>query len=356
MKIGIITINDFNNFGNRLQCYAVQEYLKKMNVLPENIFNENKKINIKAKLKHAIKILLKYKGENNIKKRNRYFKEFNKNIKFSKYKIINNKFDNSINQEYDYFIVGSDQVWNPELGTTIDASFLKFVDDNKKKNAFSASFGISKLPESCKEKYKNYLVQFNNISVREEAGKEIIKNLGINKDVEVLIDPTMMFDSTDWDKVTKKPKNIDENEKFILNYFLGDLSEKRKKEIERIAKENNCKIINLLNKKDPFFIGGPSEFLWLEKHAFLICTDSFHSSVFAILNKRPFIVFKRKDNLYTSMNSRMDTLLSKFKLEDRYYNGQITDDMLKCDYSETYEILENEREKSKEFLKKALNI
>ena len=109
---------------------------------------------------------------------------------------------------------------------------------------------------------------------------------------------------------TKKPK-------YILNYFLGNLSPKRRKEIERVAKENNCEIINILDKNDPLYVSGPSEFLYLEKNAFLICTDSFHSSVFAILYNRPFVVFDREEKGIENMGSRIDTLINKFKMNNR---------------------------------------
>ena len=89
----------------------------------------------------------------------------------------------------------------------------------------------------------------------------------------------------------------------------------------KIAKEKNCKVINLLDKNDPYYVSGPSEFLWLEKHADLICTDSYHSSVFAILYNRPFVVFDRDQVGADNMGSRIDTLLSKFELKNRKFNG-----------------------------------
>ena len=139
-------------------------------------------------------------------------------------------------------------------------------------------------------------------------------------------------------------------------YFLGEINDDIKKEIERVADENNCKIINILDKNDLFYQSGPSEFLYLEKNAYLICTDSFHSSVFAILYDRPFIVFERNQKNGVSMNSRLDTLISKFKLKDRKYNGvKITQNNINHDYSEAYTILENERNKSKKFISKVLD-
>ena len=112
----------------------------------------------------------------------------------------------------------------------------------------------------------------------------------------------------------------------------------------RIAKENGCEVINVLDKNSPFYQTGPSEFLYLEKNAFLICTDSFHSSVFSILFNRPFIVFNRED-INKSMNSRIDTLINKFELKNRQFENRITKENLHQDYTKAYEILEKEREK-----------
>lgn len=348
-KVAVLTINDNNNYGNRLQNYAVQEILKKYEVEPENVRNLN--ICIGVFLKRIIKRILNLNNQRYKEKRLKNFRKFNKNIKFSKYIILNKKVPKKINKKYITFFTGSDQVWNPNFGRMSNIDFLTFAP-KEKRNSISASFGISEIPENLKEFYRNNLLQMNNISVREDRGKEIVEELTGRTDVEVLIDPTMLLTAEEWDRVSKKPEHIRIPKKYILNYFLGELSKNRKNEIERIAKENNCEVINILDEKDPFFTSGPSEFLYLEKNAFLICTDSFHSCVFAIIYNRPFIVFKRDDNT-VSMNSRLETLLSKFKLIERYNkDNRISKEMLNHDYKETYKILEEEKQKSYDFIKK----
>ena len=264
---------------------------------------------------------------------------------------------NNANNKYDKFIVGSDQVWNYTFKGFKDIFFLNF--SNKEKNiAFSASVGVDKIENNYIDRFTKGLENIKHISVREEKAKEILEPLCPNKDIQVVLDPTMLLTSDEWDKIAKKPKQLKKynNKKYILNYFLGELSEERKKEIERIAEENDCFIINILDKNDPFYTTGPSEFLYLEKNAFLICTDSFHSSVFAILYNTPFLIFDREQNGVESMNSRIDTLLSKFNLNDRKFNKKIKKEQLKCNYAEAYKILEEERKKSLNFLKKALDI
>jgi len=154
--------------------------------------------------------------------------------------------------------------------------------------------------------------------------------------------------------VLKKPRML-KNDRFILNYFLGELSDERKNEIYRFAQENNCEVINILDKNSKFYACGPSEFLYLEKNAFLICTDSFHSSVFAILYKRPLLIFERENKGWTSMNSRLETLTQKFGLDKQCFKGRISDESIECNYNEVDEILENERKKFEAYINKAVN-
>ena len=350
-KIAILTINDDTNYGNRLQNYAVQKTLQKLNFSVETINNQKNIVGIniiKKKIKNIIKKLL------NFKRFRRYnaFIKFNKNIKYSKIYIDSNHVPKDLKKKYDFFITGSDQVWNPSIGRLSDIDLLNFADNNQK-ISFSASFGISNIPESLKSRVKNNIETFKAISVREDAGKEIIAELTDRKDTEVLIDPTMMLDAKEWDNITKKPKML-KCKKYILKYFLGNLSETRKKEIERFAEENDCEIIDILDQNSPFYRTGPSEFLYLEKNAFLICTDSFHSCVFAILYNRPFIVFEREDK-EEKMNSRIDTLLTKFNLSDRRFSGNLAKQSLNHDYMDAYKILYEEIKKAEKFLKKALN-
>jgi len=351
-KIGIVTIIDFNNYGNRLQNFALQNYLSKkykldvVTLLNED-FSNDKKFYFLRLLKH---FLLKKNYDCNINTvRYENFCKFNKNIKFSETKI--NCFTDLEN--YDFLIVGSDQVWNPNFRRLRDVDLLVNVSPQKR-ISYAASFGITHLNKKYNKKIIKNLSKFKSISVREDAGKKIINEL-IDNNVEVLIDPTMLLTATEWDQVSVKPKMI-QNSNFIFTYFLGELSEKRKIEIDRIAKEYNCEIIDVLDENSPFYGCGPSEFLWLEKNAFLICTDSFHSSVFAILYNKPFVIFDREQNGMINMNSRIETLLSKFKIKNRKFEGYITKENLKYDYSEAYEILEKERIKSFEFLSNSLEI
>lgn len=351
MKYAIITICDNRNLGNRLQNFAVQETIKKIDPESrvETIINTNRKERgetPKRRLKNLLRDIKYFE-------RTKSFCIFNKNIRHSKRSYDAAKNNDRLNEKYDFFLVGSDQVWNPNYGWLNSIDLLSFAD-NSKRIAFSASFGVSEIPEEYNQEVAKQLKQFKAISVREEAGAKIVKKLTGRNDVEVLVDPTMLLTTNEWDAVAKQPKQY-KGEKFILCYFLGQLSAQRQKEIERIAKEKDCKIISILDKNDSYYASGPSEFVWLEKHAELICTDSFHSSVFAILYDRPFIIFNREQEGVKNMNSRIDTLLAKLEVDGRRYNGEkITDENLNHDYAKAYKNLEKERAKADAFLRKAL--
>src|SRR5699024_6730560 len=120
----------------------------------------------------------------------------------------------------------------------------------------------------------------------------------------------------DW-RAISKVSSVKPETPYLLTYFLGEISNNTKKRINKIAKKKKLKIINLASLQDvKYYTADPSEFIDFIDSAELFCTDSFHGAVFSILLKTPFIVFERKGSL-PSMNSRIETLLSKFNLDFR---------------------------------------
>lgn len=357
-KIGIVTIWGNNNYGNRLQNYALQEFLKSLGDFDvETIKNSSPLNNKKNTFVDYLKYMKLWFNDNivlRIGERHKYFDEFAKNVKVNP-KEFTFRCNTLKNFYYDFLIFGSDQVWNPGYRLK-DFDLGLFGNPNSTKIAYAASLSTYDFPDSLdKVKIKKALLDFKAISIREDIGKNLISDLTEREDIEVMIDPTMLLSASDWEKVMKRPSQL-KSDKFILNYYLGDLSVDRLNEINRIAKANDCEIINLLDKNSPFYNSGPSEFLWLEKNAFLICTDSFHSCVFAFLFNKPFVIFDREKKNVQNMNSRFDTLITKFNLKNRKFEGKITEENLNHDYSEAYKILEVERKKSKDFLERALDI
>ncbi|HFU4127720.1 TPA: polysaccharide pyruvyl transferase family protein [Streptococcus suis] len=353
-KIAILSIYDLHNFGNRLQNIAVYKLLEKLNYEPETV-----KVDIIGRKKFIIRPILNFLNFCKIQfgdARYQKFLEFDNNIRVSNHKVKwrlgNEIVDNKINNAYDFFIVGSDQVWNPNFAG-YGFYFLDFVKDDKKKIAFSASIGVTDFSKEYAQKMELNLRTFNAISVREQQANDIITSLTRRDDIVTLVDPTMMIESEEWSELAQKPEHF-KGEKFILNYFLGELSPKRKKIIGDFADKMGYKIINILDKQDLFYASGPAEFLWLEKNAELICTDSFHSSVFGILFNTPFLVFDREDKS-KNMSSRLDNLLELFELNSRKVTeNKLTEKCLEIDYSKAHEKLVLEKKRGIDFLSKAI--
>ncbi|MBE6159687.1 MAG: polysaccharide pyruvyl transferase family protein [Lactobacillales bacterium] len=342
-KVGIITIVDNKNFGNRLQNYALQEFIKKIGYEVETIKN-----NIYCNNKDKFLInYLKFNVKKIIKKTivNEQFKQFNSYIKMSKNTITPY---NTKKFKHKKFIVGSDQVWNPEFGRLSDVDLLTFANPNQK-ISYAASVGLSNLDDNSKIKVKKYLnkEQFPYLSVREESAKKIIEEITNRDDIKTVLDPTLMLDSSDWNKVAKKPEGYN-GKKYILTYFLGN--NEYEKQINELANKNDWIVINIKNNGNI----GPQEFLYLFDNAEIIFTDSFHACAFSLIYKKKFFVFDRKQNGISNMNSRIINFLDKFNLSERRVVDFKNINLESINYENVYKILENERKKSKDFFIEAL--
>ena len=260
-----------------------------------------------------------------------------------------------LNDRYDFFIVGSDQVWNPHWVNSSDV-FLEFANSDKR-IVYSASFGISELPKNKEAGFKKGLEGMKHISVREHAGAEIVKKL-TGREVPVLLDPTLTLTKNQWNKIVSRPAWY-KDEKYILVFFLSMLPELVRNEIEHIAKENNLKIVDLMDEANiDYYTSTPEEFLYLIKNAELVYTDSFHCTVFSILFNTAFVNCSR-ENMGMNMDSRMATLLGLFNLQHRKTDKRknyIVENPLELKYPDVEAILEPEREKSRKFLLNALGL
>lgn len=345
MKIGIITIID-KNYGNRLQNYAVQEVLKQYGEVETIPFvKRDKQVFgrwIIKKLLYNIKHNFSYAWE-----------EFDLKIKYGQYQI--DKDEDKLCKHYDFVCLGSDQVWNTDWYESNPlrkkACLLSFFN-REQKVCFAPSFGISEIGEEWKEWFSENIKDIPYLSVRETAGAQIIKKL-TGRSAEVLIDPTLMLGAEEWMKIEKAPLHIDCEKKYVFTYFLGGITEKVQKQLDEVTNKYDCSVINIHEIiHDSFMNIGPSEFLYLVHHAFLIMTDSFHASVFSFIFEKPFLLFARS-GIDNGMMSRMDTLIHTFGLERKYTDSGLENELLECDYSYGFNKLLEERKKVNDFLGKA---
>lgn len=378
-KVGIITLNGYFNYGNRLQNYALQEFIKMNGYECETIINktfidksdlskgdlseDNKKNKIQRLLDKDLKQIcllinnkLKSKKLNSINsERTKIFKDFSeKYINETDFSIEVGKVDADLEKKYKYLVTGSDQVWNPFDPMVSEVSFLTFAP-KQKRISYAPSFGVYDIPQQEKENYKKWLSEMNHISVREDAGAKIVKEL-TGKEVPVVIDPTMILTKEQWLSVSKESKEKP-TKKYILTYLLGGGNKEHKKKIKEISKKYDLEIVNLGDIKDlEHYITGPSEFIDYINDASVFFTDSFHGCVFSMLLDTPFVVCTRVgQDSKTSMESRIDTFLDKFELQDRRYSNLENIEIFKCDYTRSNELLEIERKKAWDYLGNAFN-
>ena len=369
MKVAIITLLGHFNYGNRLQNYALQKFISNYVEAVETIwFEKNYLLEIKRDkfdkkyVKNIFKFIFNWKGAR--KTEEYYGRECIRQYNIKKFsdKYINIKYDYKINKNldnmYDYFIVGSDQVWNPNFWSKkydhANIRFLKFAP-KEKRIAYAASIAIPEIPKDKEKFFKDSLNEMKAISMREKAGAELVKRL-TGREVSVVVDPTILLSKEEWQKIELKPEWYS-GEKYILTYFLGNPSPV----IEKIAKKNNWKIYNLMDKNNfNLYTSRVEEFVYLIEHAQLVATDSFHACVFSILMNTSFLVVNRQEIGMADMTSRIDTLLELFGYQDRYIiNGECNlseDEILYMDFSNVKAIQEREIERSTAYLKTALNL
>lgn len=347
MKVAIITITSGENYGNRLQNYAMQEVLKSHGHVVRTIRKECFKFTTSYKVKLVIKSVLKKKTEKD--KRIINFKKFDdRYIDYEKHILKSDAYNKKIESKYDCFVCGSDQIWNVNYKTNTEAFFLSFVK-NKRKVAISASFGIDNIPKEQVQRVKDNLRKMDAISVRENEGKLLVEELSQMK-CEVLIDPTLMIDAASWRNISEKPFEIEE--KFVLTYVLGDKSDEIKEDIREFALKNKLKVINLgddiFEENDcslKEFIVSPMGFVWLIDNCEAVFTDSFHALVFSILLQKKYRCYFR-DGVKGTTNSRIKNLLNKLGLEGKY---NILNENV--EWNKVYKNIEYEREKFNLFIK-----
>lgn len=342
-KVALLTCF-LNNYGACLQAHALQNCIEKLgydcDIIPYiepygyEDFNINKitifKMHIRSLL-DDLRFAFKKKKPFNYNKKILSFYNFRK--KFLKFELDKGTKNiklyrsiedfNNISNDYDFFVCGSDQIWNPTFyNKNNPAYFLTFVKD-KKRIAYAPSIGLSEIPDKYREEFITYVNRFNSISTREQKGAEIIKKL-CNRDAKVVLDPTLLAGKDFWFKLLKKRYSLP-HKKYIFCYIFSN-TPKCNEYLHMMQQQTGLPIVytcisNLsydnLNATLVEY-AGPIDFLQLINHANFVVTDSFHGTAFSILLNKDFYVFKRERSDETiDMFSRINNILNEVGLENR---------------------------------------
>lgn len=275
------------------------------------------------------------------------------------------QYDNlkEVNQFCDSFLLGSDQMWTESTTKLVGYSFfLDFADKEKKKIACATSFGASKFNSDLKMRYtaRDYLKQFDAISVRENSGVEICRDkFGIN--AEQIIDPIFWEGEKVFDEIIIKNDCNDLPERYLLCYMLDPDCEKRDL-VQYVAKKNQLKILTVFGLKEyegaknNWNIGAivekPTieEFLLLIKNCEFLLTDSHHGTCLGIIfHKNYFAIGNEKRGI-----DRFTTVAKKLGTTDRILslptNYDVIDQISEIDYKEVDARLNQEVMRAKEWL------
>ena len=284
----ILTICVYNNFGNILQRFALQRFL------------ENKGYN------YYSLDMFDY-GSSREEDINPRFVEFaNKYIK-------SDIFSNSTSKKYKSYIVGSDQIWRPQLLSNqiggVKSFFLDFIKNNKDVHrlSYAASFGVNRLKdggydESLIQKIKPLIGKFDKVSVREESAKYLLEELaGRNMNPELVVDPTLLLGVSEYDDIIGSMETTESQRVF---YFCFDNT------------PSYDKVLSLIKEKygrfKPSWPAGVEEWLYNIKESDLVVTGSFHAVVFSIIFHTQFVVFNDEN----SPNYRVNNLLNNLGISD----------------------------------------
>jgi len=261
--------------------------------------------------------------------------------------------------KYDYYMVGSDQVWNYDHNGQDMSYLLDFVSDKAKTISYASSFGLDSISENVKDDYIRLLGSIQYLSVREKMGSKIIQSL-TGRIPSVVLDPVFLLNKNQWQNITDD--NIGKSEPYILLYTT---KAKHYRDFLRITKYDSygIRVVHIgtsMRLCDMFkrntnisFASSPEKFLGLIKNAKLVLTSSFHGTAFSILFKKQFVSF-RGNNL--GKDARIVELLGDLGISDRLFHDKMTADQVNkqiC-YESVQEKLERLREESMRFLHQAL--
>lgn len=353
MKIGIITLIGMDNHGNRLQNWALEQVILNLGHKAYTIY-PNKQSNI---FKRIAARYFVYDGKIHLRpykdiKRGICFRQYSKKNHFDIRYGNDGKLDTTLNDEYDFFIVGSDQVWNPFFWNkhtdTDQSNYLLSFANPEKRLSYAASLGINTLPKEYEDIFKDELRKFKSISVREMSAKNYLSSL-IDKEISVVLDPTMLIDVSEWRKQEKKLRI---NKKYICIYSLGGIPSEEKKKLDDLRNKSGFDVIDVL--EDNYYSMGPASFLSLIDNSEFVFTDSFHAVVFSLIFHKPFMVFNRKHTLGIEMGSRIESLLNQLNIKENV-GIRALDELYNLDFSTVeYELLKK-RNQSLKFLESVLH-
>lgn len=355
-KIAIATFHAAHNYGAVLQTYALYKTLEKvgcdvylLDYSPKNLvksytlYPQRKYYeNFISYTKAWVSLFLDYKRRHN------RFSRFNSFID-TNFRMLPNDL-----KHIDVIVVGSDQIWNPNITDGLDENYFGACESVTAEMVFSyaASMGVSSLQDKDELEFVRLLSNLKKIGVREFSLKEYIGTL-TDREVSMNLDPTLLLNKNEWSLTERKHAR----EKYLLIY---EVKEHPQTSIvaEKIASRLGLNVVTLAAKtnykisKSVLTDKSPEEFLELFKHADFIVTTSFHGTVFSIINEKDFVTLEFGNDI----DLRSKYLLSQVGLEDRLVSeaSMVDGKILHIEYLNAKNKLDALRNQSIEYISSSL--
>lgn len=390
-KLAILTLV-INNYGTKLQSYALCRAIKSLNLVEPEVINllgswHGSTVKISRK-KQLIDVLKTYKLKSfkkiydyvrwsyqfKIIRKNResfrdsnsqkeaLFLKFDTEIPYSKERFTIEDVRAGKLSSYDFFLVGSDQVWNAPRVGCLDVYMCDFLHQKRSALSYAASFAIDSIPANLADDYVKYIQNMKTLLVREAKGVELCKQLG-RDDAKHVVDPTLLLEAEDYDELTSNPEYLVGSGDYILVYSLTS-SLKIYEEASKLAARNNYKMVMLKRVPCPplatsfrnavdLLEVGPAEFISLIKYAKCVVTGSYHALMFSMIMHTNFYIYLDDAS---AENSRLLSALSIFGLEKQLYyeTSSLPQGLPQIDFASVYRVLKVKQEESKALLKQSI--
>lgn len=361
-RTATLTWNTYCNFGTFLQAYALQQVIKSMGYENKIIDDERivKRFSPLGKIKGLVKYLIlprqrKYVASERVSKR--LYEQFKTEELDVDYCID----ADHLNEIYDVFVCGSDQIWNTYSMICPQRHFFYATFTNKKKVAYAPSINAFELSSDKKKCLKELVKDFYTLSAREENGVKLLQEAS-GKEVSKVVDPTLLLNKREWEKLLeKRPRKI--TEKYVLGYFLTP-NDSYIAVCKEFAHRRGLKFKMFYNfpkyisQADEVITAGPIEFLEAIRGAEYVMTDSFHGSIFSYLFEVPLFHFIRFHNENYAQNARVVNLLAMLGIDshlidtNNFKDIEMLDDI---DYEKAKLKIQPQIDLSREYLRQALN-
>lgn len=359
-RTAVITFHRALNYGAVLQAFALEKILEKIGVQAEIIdyrcphiervyrpFDIRHCKNFSSGVKKCVKSFELGR------KRHKFHAFLKKHLRLTE-KCRTKKDLQRTAANFETFIAGSDQVWNPDATGGDFFGFLDFVGPDSRKIAYAASIGYSAFPQKYESKCAARLKRFDSLSVREKSARNTVAE-SAGKTVENVLDPTLLLNASEWLDIAEKPRNLPD--RYILVYMMEGCRYAIEK-ARALANEKNCALV-LLNPtlkqrqtcKDfiQYRAASPEEFVGISAKAEAVVTNSFHGVAFSLIFKKEF--YAEISNREKS--TRITDLLTLFDVSDRLLPNKTNE---KTDWEKVDSALRKEQNKSVFWLKNALGI